>query len=141
MDPFFTIRIELSTAHVKASRVAACKLIGQLVALGIDVDDDGRVRSAERVLNDIDAGEHWGLSFLFGWGDAADGSFGQPNSTRLMDPDIDAEEYRDGATYYGDVLAGLEYALESHQWRDMPSVPADDINAMALARAEQRRIA
>ena len=125
-DTLAPLRIALAAlAHIK-DRAQGVKIADAIEAAGIEIsDDEGNYYDADSVIEAL--GEPDGLfGFAEGYQRAADDFWYGENGFNDEDERLDEDEY-EGAQTYRDVYRGLEFALESAQWRDMPSVPADEL--------------
>ena len=130
-DLLAPLRVRLAALASTKDRAEGVRLADAIEAAGIEIsDDEGRYLQADDVIDALGTPDDLG-DFGRGYEEASrDFWHGEPGCD--TDPDISEEEV-DGAQMYRAVYAGLEFALESAQWRDMPSVPADDLAAMRRA--------
>lgn len=134
------LRMRLASVTDKTPRSHCAQLARDIEAAGIELSEDGNWFEADDAIEKLGTPNpleneafhcgYAGASEDYWYGDDAwDYGNDMPMST--------AE--REGAETYRAVYDGLNRCIESLAWDDMPSVPSDDINAMARARAEQRR--
>lgn len=128
------LRMRLAGVNDKTPRSACAQIARDIEAAGIELSDDGDWYEADDVIEKLGTPDPLeNEAFHVGYHAALEDFWHDGDGSVISDME------RDGADTFRAVYRALDRCIESLMWADMPSVPADDINAMALARAEQRR--
>jgi hypothetical protein len=132
-SPHANIRAELARISHKTTRTEAERVADMLEAAGIEISGDwGDWYNADDVIEKIDGPDICteGLFFEWGYSEAARNfTHGEDGVCQYTGEYLKTAEM-EGADHYRAVYRGLTRMLEVVQWRDMPSVPSDDIQAM-----------